>query len=169
MALYQSKQIKARTPVIAAGGAYDTIPIVGDFVIPAGLANGDIIEMGCLPFGYVPVDLIVSTPQIDSNGSATATLDAGMISGVYGDTVNARTIGSEFFAADTGCRAAAGALIRMNKATGAVIAPATQATVAGGGAADRGWGIKVSAAIATLATGGTLRATLIARPQYDAV
>lgn len=157
MALRQSTQAANNAPVLSADGANDLVPIVATYTVPAGLALNDVIELGCLQAGYVPVDLIVALPQIDSNGSPTVTLNAGILSGNWQDT-GTRTCGNEFFAADTTARA--GGVARMQKAAGAQIAPTTN---------DRSWGLKVQAAIATLATGGVITATLLVRPRIENV
>lgn len=153
MALFQSKQVLLQKAIPAALSAVDLVPITGEFVIPAGLALNDIIEMGGLPAGHIPVDVIVHWPDIDSNGAPTVTADAGLITGRFGDSVlGSRACGNEFFAASIIPRT--GGIDRLGKSL-AGIAPSTT---------ERGWGLKVSAAIATLATGGTIRATLLCEP-----
>ena len=55
MALFKATQVVNKLPVPSANGAVDLVPVVGDFVIPAGFAANDVVEMGGLPDGYVPV------------------------------------------------------------------------------------------------------------------
>jgi hypothetical protein len=148
MALFQSPQVIAQKALPAARDGVGTVAHTVEFVVPAGLALNDIIEMGGLPAGHIPVDLIVSFPDADSNGTPTVAFDAGLITGRFGDSVlGSRACGSEFFAADTSARA--GGVARVNKSL-AGIAPTTT---------EQGWGLKVQAAAATLATGGRIRAT----------
>lgn len=156
MSLYQSLQAKNRQPIPSAQSATDLVPLVTTFVIPAGLSNGDIIEMGPLQAGYVPVDLIVAFPDADTGTGIT--FDAGILSGNYLDS-GARTMGSEFFASDA--TAQTGGITRMNKATGAQIAPTTN---------HRSWGLKMSHAVGTaLTAGGTITATMLVRPQIEGI
>ena len=154
MANLKSLQATNAQPLMNADGANDLISVVATFVVPSTLANGDIIEMGGLPAGYVPVDLIVAWPDLDTG--AGITFDAGLLSGNWLDA-GARTIGSEFFAADT--VAQTGGITRMNKAAGAQIAPTTN---------DRSWGLKMSHAVGTaLTSGGTITATMMMRPRIE--
>lgn len=157
MALFQSPQVIAQKAIPASRDGVGTVAITGEFVVPAGLALNDVIEMGGLPAGHIPVDLVVSFPDADSNGTPTVAFDAGLISGRFGDTVSARTCGSEFFAADVTART--GGLARANKSLAGVAPVLT----------EQGWGLKVQAAAATLATGGRIRATLFLVPAPDQV
>lgn len=153
MALFQAKQVIAQKAIPASRDGVTLVPITGEFVVPAGLALNDIIEFGGIPPGFIPSDLIVHAPDMDSNGTPTITLDAGLISGRFGDPVlGTRACGNEFFAGSN--VAQAGGMARANKSL-AGIAP-TQT--------ERGWGLKVAAAAATLAVGGTIRATLFVEP-----
>lgn len=157
MALLQSTQAKNRYPVPTADTATDLVPIFASFVIPTGMALNDVIEMGPLPAGYVPSDLLVGFDDADSNGTPTIKFDAGLLSGNWLDPNGAgRTCGSEFFAADT--TAQAGGVQRLNKAAGTQIAPTTNV---------RSWGLKVNTAAATLTVGAKINATLYVRPAIE--
>lgn len=157
MALRQSVQIVQKLPSINAGG-YEPITIVGDFTTVAGVVATDIIEMGILPAGYVPVDVTLVVDDMDSNATPTVTLDVGLVSGTAGSTDQARTSSNEAIAASTVGQA--GGLARMAKADFAFLAPTT---------ADRGVGVKVVGAIATLVVGAKLRLTITARPALNGV
>jgi hypothetical protein len=150
MALFQSKQVKAQKAIPASRDGVALVHITGEFVVPAGLAANDVIELGGLPAGHIPVDLIVNLPDMDTG--AGLTLDAGLLSGNFGANDGARTCGNEFFAAST--TGQAGGLARAAKSLAGVV-PAS---------GERGWGLKVAAAAAGLATGGTIRATLLCIP-----
>jgi hypothetical protein len=153
MALFQSKQVAAKNPVPTSLDGVAAVAITAEFVVPAGLAANDIIEMFALPAGHVPIDLIVNLPDMDTNGTPTITLDAGLITGRAGDPVlGSRTCGNEFFAAST--TGQAGGLARAAKSLAGIAADS----------ATRGWGLKVATGAATLATGGTIRATLLCVP-----
>lgn len=155
MALRQSVQIVQKLPSISADG-YASIVIVGDFTTVAGVVATDIIEMGVLPAGYVPVDVALAVEDMDSNATPTITLDVGLVSGVAGAADNARTSSNEAIAAST--IGQTGGLARMAKQDFAFLAPST---------ADRGVGVKVVGAIATLVVGAKLRLTIIARPALN--
>lgn len=158
MALRQATQVVNRVPVPSANAATDVIPIVGDFTVPAGLALNDVVEMVPLPAGYVPVDYVLACEDTDSNGTPLIALDIGVLSGVYGVKDDARTCGSEGAAADQVARA--GGVTRMTKKDLALLAPSTS---------DRGFGVKVQAAAATLTAGAKWRMTLYCRPQSEGV
>jgi hypothetical protein len=147
MALKQAKQIVQKLPAISAGG-YEPIAIVGDYVTVAGLAANDVIEMCILPAGYVPIDAILVTDDLDS----------GVLSGTGGVADDARTCGNEAFAASTVGQA--GGLARPTKADFGQIAPAT---------GNRGIGLKLAAGAATLVVGADIRLTVIARPALNDV
>ncbi|HWH83241.1 MAG TPA: hypothetical protein VNU71_13505 [Burkholderiaceae bacterium] len=147
MAQVQSVQIVAGYPAPSPDDAYTTVGVTTEYTTPAaGLAIGDIIEMGPIPPGYVPSDLVVHTGAL----GAGVLLDAGILTGEYATNPTvARTMGSEFFAAPQS--AAAAALLRATKSMTPVL-PADINVVAAG------WGLKVSGA----ATAGAIkiRATL---------
>jgi hypothetical protein len=63
------------------------------------LTSGDILELVRLPADHVPVGLVLDSDVLDSNGSPAIAADIGFISGLPGDTVNARTVGQQFGAA----------------------------------------------------------------------
>lgn len=154
MALYQAREIKFYgQQAFSTSDAIDCIAVGGEFVVPTGLALNDVIEFGALPAFTVPVDLVAVIEDLDTNATPTITLDAGMLSGDYGRADNARTCGNEFFAGDTTART--GGIARANKTTGLMLACTNT---------DRGFGLKVSAAAATLAVGAKIRVTMLVRP-----
>ena len=97
MALYQSKQIVSRIPIINLDGADDLVPIQAEFVVPAGgIVINDVVEMG----GVLPTMRVVDAIIHNTAGGASATADFGYITGSYGVTTGAaRTCGNEFIAA----------------------------------------------------------------------
>lgn len=158
MALRQATQVVNKLPVPSADSATEVIAVIGDYVVPSGLALNDVVEMCPLPAGYVPVDYLLDVEDTDSNGSPAMALDVGILSGSYGVADNARTCGSEGAAAIT--TAQAGGIARPTKIGFSRIAPTT---------GDRGFGIKVQAAAATLTAGAKWRLTLFVRPQVEGV
>jgi hypothetical protein len=108
----------------------------------AQVVLNDVIDLGVLPGYHTISDAILIVDDLDSNGTPTIALDVGIMSGTPGDTVNARTIGNELFAADTTARA--GGTARMTKSAGFTIKPTEL---------DRSIGVKIQAAAATAAAG----------------
>lgn len=148
MALYQSKQVAARNPIIAIGGADVLVPIQAEFVVPTGgVAVNDVIEMG----GITPQMRVVDAIIHNTAAGASATGDFGYLSGSYG-TSGARTCGNEFIAAGD---MNATTVKRLSKSVTA------EPVAAVGNLTDDaiGWGFKVTGA--TWAAGTIVRATLL--------
>ncbi|HEY0955821.1 MAG TPA: hypothetical protein VGE36_13735 [Roseateles sp.] len=149
MALFQSKQVASRMPIIAIDGASCLTPIQAEFVVPTGgLAVNDVVEMG----GITPAMRVVDAIIHNTAAGASATFDFGYLSGSYGVTTGAaRTCGNEFIAAGD-----------MNATTVKRLAKSVTAepTAAVGNLSDDavGWGFKVTGA--TWAAGTRIRATL---------
>lgn len=143
MALYQTPEAKGSiiTPGPLRTGEVCCISV--DYTIPAGLALNDIVEMLPLPALCTVVDATLVSDDLDSNGAPLIALDVGLLSGDAGKNDAARTIGNEFFAADTIGRT--GGVSRMSKAAGFRVAKVDQ---------PRGIGFKVATAAATLTPGG---------------
>lgn len=157
MALFQATQVAGGNAVPTSTNGVEAVVTFGDFTVPTGLTANDVIEFGALAAGHVPVDIIVASEDLDS-GTPAITLDAGLITGTYRDTVNARTCGNEFFAASTVGQA--GGIATLAKAAGALIAKSDE---------DRAFGLKVGVAAATLVVGAKIRFTLISRAHTDGV
>jgi hypothetical protein len=147
MAQVQSVQIRAGYQIPSGDDAYTTMAITAEYTTPTGgLASGDIIEMGPIPPGFIPTDMVVHTGIL----GASVTLDAGILTGEFGTAPTvARTMGSEFFAAPQA--AATAVLLRANKSFAAL----TPADIA---VAPVGWGLKVGGATTSAAI--KIRATL---------
>lgn len=150
MALYQSKQVLNRAPIVAIGGADVLVPIQAEFVVPTGgvLVN-DVVEMG----GITPTMRVVDAIIHNTAAGASATGDFGYLSGSYGVTTGAaRTCGNEFIAAGD-----------MNATTVKRLVKSVTAepVAAVGNLTDDaiGWGFKVTGA--TWAAGTIIRATLM--------
>lgn len=126
MAIVQSPWGALRRQAPVSGEAATVKTERFTYTVPVGvtlLAN-DIIELAVLPAYHTVVDAIV---VIDEAG--TATYDVGLMSGIPGDTDQARTAGNELFAG-----AADASTTRMSKTAGFRIVP-TQG--------DRSIGVKV--------------------------
>lgn len=154
MALYQSKQVVARTPISSLGGANHVMPIHAEFVVPAGgLAINDVVEM----YGLAPNHRVVDAIVHNTAAGAGATFDMGYLSRAYGVTGGvARTCGNEFIA---GGDMNATTVKRLTKSV----------TVDSDGSTENptdaliGWGFKVTGA--AWAAGTVVRATLFVVPR----
>ncbi len=147
MALYQSKQVAARRPIVAIDGAATLVPLQAEFVVPTGgVAVNDVIEMG----GINPTMRVVDAIVHNTAAGASATFDLGYLSGSYG-TSGARTCGNEFIAAGD---MNATTVKRLTKSV------TTEPPAAVGNLTDDavGWGLKVTGA--GWAAGTIIRVTL---------
>lgn len=151
--LHQALEVTANQQPFSPDDASCMLVIGGEFIVPAGLALNDVIEFGALPAFTVPTDLIMVCEDLDTGGAAAISLDAGILSGEYGSKLGTRTCGNEFFAADSTART--GGVKRADKAAGLLLACSN---------VDRGFGLKVTTAAATLAVGAKVRVTMLARP-----
>lgn len=142
MALKQSKQVVAGYPAPTPREAANLINITAEYTVVAADAIGDIVEMGAIPEGCVPVDLIVANGAI----GAGATLDVGVLTGEFAKRDDARSMGNEFIALGN---VAASGILRLTKNPNAVL-PSD---------ALRGWGLKFAGA--NPAAGQVIRATLV--------
>lgn len=134
MALIQGPYALGTAPVARPQTAYATHTQLFIVDIPAaGIAAGDILELGVLP-SYAHITDAVIIP-IGSLGAAT--VDVGIMSGSVGELTNAdgsaRTNGNQIFAG-----AAITGLVRMTK-TDALVLPQTEA--------ERSIGVTFSAAV----------------------
>lgn len=170
MAFWQSQQLLYPGPIAAfmeADGANDLIPLFGDFVTPASMANGDIVEMVALPANYVPVELLIDTEAL---GAATTQADVGLLSGNAGALLDvagaARTCGNEAFAAGT---FSAATRLRPTKKDFGLIAPAVaDPTTTPQTTGDRSFGFKFTT-LTTYVAGAKVRFTLLCRPKINGV
>lgn len=116
------------------------------------LADGDLIDLGLILGNTTVSEVLIDSDDLDTNGTPAMSIDVGVMSGTPGDGTSVRTVGSEFFAADTTVRA--GGVARMTKSAGFRVA-ASQA--------DRSIGLKVVAAAATQASTTTGKLRVIVR------
>jgi hypothetical protein len=146
--IYQAKQVAAKKPLAEPTSAVHPVVLVGEFIVPAGLAVNDVIEMAGIPAYTVPC----RQPQLmfddcDSNGTPTIKFDCGIMTGRAGDgSDNTRTVGTEFLSADT--TAQAGGMVQGNQKAGLALLATS---------GDRGVGLKVQTAAATLIVGARIR------------
>ena len=149
MALFQSKQIAAKKQCITPDGDGDAMAYLAEFVVPTGLANGDIIEMAGLPAGNVPTGMKLACAAMDSNGTPTIVFNIGYLSGNYGVADATRTCGAEFVSASVVGKL--GGIQNESVATALLATPTLN---------DRGVGLVLTTGAATLVVGAKLRMTL---------
>lgn len=110
----------------------------------ADLVANNVIDLGILPAGHTIHGAVLAPDDLDTG--ATLTLDVGIMSGVIGDAVNARTVGTELYAASTAAQT--GVPVTASTTKSAHTIPAA--------AFDRSIGVKIVGA-PTGATAGRLR------------
>lgn len=155
--VFQSKSIANGAngyPAVTASGAHDLVAVTERYAVTSAIAIGDVFEMLELPPGYVPVDVILDTDDVDSG--ATLTLTVGILAGDVGDTTVAnRTNGAQFIVASNVGQAGGVARANVKGFTG--IAPSDS---------RRSIGITAAAAAAGLVA-GTIRLTVLYRPAIN--
>lgn len=139
MPLYQSDLGKQILPA-PIGTQSDLVSVTAIIVPTAALLINDTMEGPTLPAGHVPVDVILVSDDLDTNGAPTLTLDCGIMSGVPGVADTGRTVGNEFFAASTVGQTGFATIQRMIKGNMHRWQPYEQ---------DRSIGLKAAAAAAT--------------------
>mgnify|MGYP000279349329 CR=1 FL=1 len=144
MAEYLADAAQARRPSMTVTGVGQATVNRGKFTVATALSAADTVGLCKLPAGHVPVDFILDSEDLDTNGSPTITLKAGILGG--GDD-------GAFFAADAVGQG--GGIKRLDLAGGVNIIAAD---------VDRVVGITVVAGAATGATGVEIGGTLISRP-----
>ena len=149
----QSLYASGKLPTPISTGA-DLIALPFECAVPAtgdGTALNDIIEMGNLPAGHIPVDVIYSATDLDT-GAAAHAVSFGVLNANKDDISTA--------AADGGAAWATGLTIgqagTMVRNTGVAIYAVQPSTT------PRALGFKVTTISATKAA-GTIRATVLCR------
>ena len=153
MALLKSLYAQGRLPTPISQGS-DLVALPFECAIPAtgdGTALNDIIEMGVLPAGHVPVDVIYSSTDLDTGGPTIALSFGVLNAGKTDISTDAADGGAAWATALT--IAQGGTLARQTANVLNSVAPS---------AAPRSLGYKVTTAATTKAA-GTLRATVICR------
>lgn len=153
MANYKGTQAAGASfyPTPNPNGQADVIAVVGDLVLPAGTASGDIFEVCPLPENCVVVELIADTEDLGT----TFTADVGIMSGAWGAS-GTRTCGAEFM---TGKAFGTAGVYRADSQGFTMLAPSTT---------TRSIGIK-GTTIGTPTTGAKVRITALVRPQVEGV
>lgn len=147
-----SVQAAAKQPPVTGSRAGMPVTVRFEYSLSAALVVNDIIYMGDLPAGHLPVDLMVDSDDLDS-GTAIV-LQAGILNAGKTDIDATASGGAEWLGSSTVGQA--GGMARMSgKAMSRVVVDDTN---------DRPMGIKVSTAPATGATSGKVGFTITYRP-----
>lgn len=141
MTMFQGSAAKGITPVSYPAYAGHVVTQRFSMAVPTTVANGDILELACIPPGCRPVDLVLDSDDLDT-GTPAMTLDVGVMSGEWGDDTAGRTCGKEFF--DAATTAQAGGVARPTLAGAYRVAGAAKA---------RSIGVKIVTKAATAAAG----------------
>lgn len=156
--MLQAKQVATRDPLPEATGGVEPVVVMGEYITTSAFVLNAVVEMVGIPADTVPVDYVVVAQDCDSNGTPLITIDVGLLSGLYGKNDDARTIGAEFLSASQLLRA--GGVAQNTLATGLLLAPSN---------VDRGIGLKVTAAAATLVVGAKIRMYVTCMPKIAAL
>jgi hypothetical protein len=150
----QSLYAQGRLPVPVSQGS-DLVTLAFECAVPVtgdGTALNDIIEMGNLPAGHVPVDVLYSATDLDTNGAPAHAVSFGVL--------NAGKTDISTDAADGGAAWATGLVIgqagTLARQSAVAIHNVTPSP------AHRALGFKVTTAALTKAA-GTIRAFVLCR------
>lgn len=152
--MLQAKQVAARQSVPEPRDGVTPVVVVGEYVVGATLPINSIIEMGAIPAGTFITGYKLVCDDVDSGGSPAVTFRGGIISGRYGSNDDTRTIGTEMWSTDQ-TTMQAGGVVGDTKANALLQVPTT---------ADRGFGIKITAAPATVVAGARIRMYVTCMP-----
>lgn len=138
-----------KTP-ITLSQAGQTVAAVGDYDAPITLAANDIIALCHLPAEHEPIDFILQSKDLDSNGAPLISFSVGILNADMTDLV----AGTNFLTGSTIART--GGVARADVLEGLQLAPSN---------ANRVVGVKVVAAAATKVAGNVKGILLYRRKQ----
>lgn len=150
---FKSKQVAANEAMVTASQAGVVIACRREFSLTEALELNDIIHFGNLPAGHVPVDVIVDSDDLDTNGTPTIVLQAGILNADKTDIDTTASGGASWIGSSTVGQA--GGIARASDKAVARVVPSSTT--------DQAYGIKVSTGPATGATTGKVGFTLLYR------
>ena len=142
MADYVANAASDAFPAATVTGAGQLTVNHGVFALTAALALNDTIALCKLPATHIPVDFILDTDDLDTDGTPAIVVDVGIIGGDVDALISGSTV------------AQAGGLARMDQIEGRRLAISNS---------DQLVGITVTTGPATGATTGTIQGTLLSR------
>lgn len=145
MATYTAASATVQFPPATASVAGDIKAVRGEIDVDTALALNDVVNLCKLPAQHVPVDFILDSDDLDTNGSPAIVMKVGIDSDDDA-LISSTTVGQ------------AGGLARMDVVTGLRLAPSDS---------DRTVFVTVSTGPATGATGVKLGGTLLYRAAND--
>lgn len=116
MALHQSEEAKGNIPVPYPSCAGVVVAHQFNFTVPTSIAEGDIIELGCIPPTCRLVDALFVSDDLDSDASPAVVWDIGIMSGAWRANDGSSTSGDELFDGITTSQA--GGAVRMSEKEG---------------------------------------------------
>lgn len=89
MATYKSDMAETPSlkPAVSAASAGDVKVTVGSAAVDTSLAAGDLILLCKLPAYHIPVDFILESTDLDSDGTQTAAVSVGILNADEDDLV----------------------------------------------------------------------------------
>lgn len=157
MALKQTLQAQRVIPMPnPKGSEVVNVRLVYDSAVEGALALNDVVELGLLPEGCVPVDWILDVSDLDSNGSPAIVMSVGILTAAKTAISTATADGGAAWA--TGLTTAqAGGMVRPTTRPTYLTQPSTS---------PRSVGVLISTAAATFQA-GTLALNLSYRAAYQ--
>lgn len=134
--------VTSLNPLVEGGRVNELVVEHKTYTVIAALVVSDTVAMCTLPANHVPVFCILTSSDLDTDGSPAIVLDVGVLDGDTDALVDGSTIGQ------------AGGIQLMNAVAGIQLAPTTS---------DRSIGVTVQVAPATGATTGRIDLILISR------
>lgn len=135
------------TAPISCSQAGQVVAATGEYAVPVTLAAADIVALCILPADHVPVDFMLQSTDLDTNGTPTIAMTVAVLNADMTDVVAT----TDFITTSTVGQA--GGVARADKVVGLQLAASN---------ADRVIGVKVTTVAATKAA-GTLKGVLTYR------
>lgn len=148
MPTFESKQVKNYRPPIVSAMAGEVKAVRGSVALPDTLAASDIVKLVVLPAEHVVVDCILDSDDLDTGGTPTIIVSAGVLNSGATDIESGQKL------IDGSGVAKTGGIARMDQQGAPRIAPSSTT--------DRIVGVKVDTVAATKAA-GTIGLTLLYR------
>lgn len=157
MALLKTDYANGVKRMPEAQGA-EVVAVRMEYSLAAALILDDVIEMGFLPAGHVPVDCIIDSDDLDTNGSPAIDIEVGILNAAKDDIDATASGGAAWTGTDDSVAQAA---VGLSRATGRAIT-----RVVPDATDEQSVGIHVTTAPATGATSGDIGMTLLYRATH---
>ena len=151
---FKSAYVLAAQPPVTGDAAGDDVTVRYSYSLSAALVVNDIIYMGDLPPNHVPARLVVDSDDLDTNGTPTIVLQAGILNTALTDIDTTKSGGTEWLGTGTVAQAGGTVTAAAKSFYRVPVDDVNQLPM----------GIKVSTAPATGTTSGTIGFTITYRP-----